>query len=61
MEYVLIGFLYLNTWEAGGVITQEFSSKASCEYAKAIVESQSYGKHTIDNYVGAKFLVCVKK
>ena len=56
MEYILIAFLTVNNWEAGGLDMQEFNTKSSCESAKYIITKSIKNKR-----VNIKILECIKK
>ena len=54
-SYVLIAFLTLNHWEAGGLAMQEFESRGTCEFAKQSIKSSMNASTRI------KLLICVPK
>lgn len=62
MEYILIAFLNLSRWEAGGAISQEFKSSKSCELAKKhLLGTAARVNKAKSNRVEFQFIVCVKK
>jgi hypothetical protein len=58
MEFILIIFLTLRGWEAGGLTMQEFTTKESCEKAKSTI------MHSIEDSrwkINIKLLQCIRK